>query len=114
MGNVELAPETDWDLNLSHNRAPVCPYCGHLYIDAWEIYFDGLEAENEIACAHCKEEYIVARSVEVTYSTRKKEPEAGQSPSSHTDTPTDTPIPPPPKPTSPRRNDNNLFTGEAL
>lgn len=53
---------------------PMCPHCGHIIRDAWEINFGpGLDGETELLCGHCESEFICERSTEVRYSTRKKE-----------------------------------------
>lgn len=43
---------------------PVCPHCGAMYEDAWELN-DNTKAE----CAECELEFQVTRDTWVTYST---------------------------------------------
>lgn len=51
---------------------PVCPHCGHVERDAWEIDFGpGLDGDTVHTCGSCGEEYEVSREVTVYYSTRK-------------------------------------------
>ena len=60
----------------SHNYTthPICPYCGNIERDAWEINFgDGMEGEAETDCGDCGKTYRVIREVEVSYSTSKME-----------------------------------------
>ena len=45
---------------------PVCPHCGKIQSDAWELSDGG-----EYDCDHCEEDYVLSRHVEVTYSTSK-------------------------------------------
>lgn len=59
-------------IDTEHRDNPICPYCGHLRKDAWEINFGpGIEGWNEITCGNCEKEYFVERHCTVTYSTRK-------------------------------------------
>jgi DNA-directed RNA polymerase subunit RPC12/RpoP len=59
-------------IDTQRNPQPVCPHCGAPERDAWEIDFGaGMEGETEIECGNCSEEYVAAREVSVTYSTRK-------------------------------------------
>lgn len=53
------------DLDLSYNRDPVCPYCGHKMQDAWELPSDDGEAD----CGECLKPFLYSRHVDVTYST---------------------------------------------
>jgi hypothetical protein len=58
---------------------PVCPYCGHVHRDAWEINFGpGLEGDTDIWCGECGEQMHCSRSVAVSYSTSKCEPTTSQ------------------------------------
>ena len=50
-------------LDLKFNAQPVCPYCGHIRTDAWEINFGSLEGEAGIYCGECGKEYRVCREV---------------------------------------------------
>jgi len=64
-----VAPAED-DLRLKD--APVCPDCGHVERDAWEIDFGGVEGETGHSCGACGVEYVVSRQVTYYYSTFKK------------------------------------------
>ena len=58
------------DLQHDYTHEPVCPYCGRVYGDAWEINFGGdMEGSTEITCGACEKDFSVDRHVEVTYST---------------------------------------------
>lgn len=47
---------------------PVCPYCGHVYTDAWEINFGpGLEGDTTLSCGSCGRDYQCSREVDVYY-----------------------------------------------
>lgn len=49
---------------------PVCPHCGHIERDAWEMDFGpGFEGEIETDCGSCGREYIVSRIVHVSYKS---------------------------------------------
>jgi hypothetical protein len=53
-------------------QSPVCPHCGYVDSDAWEIDFGpGLEGDTIVACDHCGEDYKVFRYVSVSYSSFK-------------------------------------------
>lgn len=61
------------DLDLAYNPAPVCPHCGHVMKDAWEL--GEPERTREVDCGACDEPYLVSGHVSVTWSTCKmKEP----------------------------------------
>jgi hypothetical protein len=63
--------DTDFTIN------PVCPYCGHVERDAWEIDFgEGTDGDADTSCSGCGEDYFVQRHVTVSYSTSK--PSAGE------------------------------------
>jgi transcription elongation factor Elf1 len=60
------------ELNLKYNPDPICPYCGGVMINAWEIDFGPcLDGSAIAACGHCGAEFSVERNVDVTYSTAK-------------------------------------------
>ena len=47
----------------------VCPYCGEIGEDSWEIEQD----EGTNVCGSCEHEYFYERLVEITYTTRRLE-----------------------------------------
>ena len=50
--------------------SPVCPACGHIERDAWELDFGhGLDGDTETSCGSCGEDYLCSRNCVVTYST---------------------------------------------
>jgi hypothetical protein len=51
----------------------VCPYCGHVDRDSWELG-DGSSGDEigETECGGCGKTYVWVRSVTVDYSTQKK------------------------------------------
>ena len=50
---------------------PVCPHCGRAMSDAWELNMgDGDSAT--VDCGWCGEEYVVHKTVYVSYTTEKK------------------------------------------
>ena len=58
-------------LDTKFTDAPVCPYCGNVEHDAWEINFGpDLEGYTEVSCGSCGEDYFCSRNVSVSYSTR--------------------------------------------
>lgn len=50
-----------------HTDEVICPHCGHLYRDSWEL------DEGEQECWECERKFEMVRYVEVTYSTTKVE-----------------------------------------
>ena len=51
---------------------PICPHCGHIEKDAWEINFgDMLDGDAEVTCNSCGEDYFCTRIVHVDYKTAK-------------------------------------------
>ena len=67
-------------METKNTHAPVCPHCGHVERDAWEINFDGvLEGDTTHSCASCGEDYFLSREITVTYSSvRINEAERGE------------------------------------
>lgn len=53
-----------------YTPAPVCPHCGHVMRDAWELPIDGPEGECEADCGECDKPFIVSRQITVYYSTQ--------------------------------------------
>ena len=49
---------------------PVCPYCGYVETDAWEIDFGHGDAE--VSCSSCGKDYLCSTTVVVTYTTTAK------------------------------------------
>lgn len=47
-----------------HENKPVCPWCGHVMKDAWE-----LRDEQETDCGECLKPIFVSRYTTCTYST---------------------------------------------
>jgi hypothetical protein len=61
----------EYDTTQCHEAT--CPYCGYSELDSWELDFgDSMEGEIETDCSHCGETYICARTVTVTYDSKKK------------------------------------------
>jgi len=54
-----------------HKRTPqpVCPHCGHIDRDAWEIDYGANDAA-EVTCGKCDKDYTIIRHVETTYTTK--------------------------------------------
>ncbi len=47
---------------------PICPYCGHIVKDAWEIDFR-INDDQETNCNQCGKDFLISRHLTVTYST---------------------------------------------
>ena len=56
------------ELDLAYNPYPVCPHCGAVDRDAWELDFGPNEAITTF-CGSCENDYRVVRHQSVTYST---------------------------------------------
>lgn len=54
-------------------RAPVCPWCGYLMQDAWELDLEGDGSTSTSDCGDCEREYKVTMELTVQYSTEKVE-----------------------------------------
>ena len=71
----EPSPASQAGSNLAdfeYTDNPVCPYCGHVERDAWEIDFGpGLDGDAETFCGMCGKDYFVSRNTFVSYSTKK-------------------------------------------
>ncbi len=51
--------------------APICPHCGNVEDNAWEINFGpGLDGDTEYICNDCGEEYFLQRHVSTSYSSQ--------------------------------------------
>jgi len=51
---------------------PICPHCGHVEQDAWEINFGpGLDSDTVASCNSCGEDYFLERLVLVYYKSAK-------------------------------------------
>jgi hypothetical protein len=51
---------------------PICPHCGHVEQDAWEINFGpGLDGDTVACCNSCGEDYFLERIVSVYYKSAK-------------------------------------------
>ena len=52
--------------------SPVCPYCGHVERDAWEIDFGSSETAT-VFCGACGRGYVVLQHISITYTTSKSD-----------------------------------------
>lgn len=59
------------DIEIDHECTDnaVCPYCGHVNKDSWELPGN----DDETQCGSCGKEYFYERSELITYYTYKKE-----------------------------------------
>lgn len=49
---------------------PVCPHCGHIIKDAWDIQFRNQLSE-QYQCGACEERFDIRQNVSITYTTSK-------------------------------------------
>lgn len=68
--NFKMAKENNKEIDHTHTAEIVCPWCGHKFLDCWEFEDDG-----DMECYECDRPLTYSRSITVTYSTRKVEPE---------------------------------------
>ena len=67
---VELINSYVWEkYKTSLEQEMICPYCGHVQRDSWEIPGD----DGEVECGLCGEEFSFTRNVEITFSTTPKD-----------------------------------------
>lgn len=52
---------------------PVCPHCGEIVGDAWELDFTRETIEVECAELGCRKRFSITRDVRITYETREVE-----------------------------------------
>ena len=63
-------------IDIQFTAMPVCPHCGHVDKDAWELNFEGgCEGETTSSCGKCGRDYSVSKRISVFYSTEKIEPD---------------------------------------
>ncbi len=62
--------ELDWT-DLLQNDEPVCPYCGEVWTDAWELNLCRDDQSTVTECYGCEREFSVTLNVSYTYTTRK-------------------------------------------
>jgi hypothetical protein len=60
--------------SIDHDLAnePVCPWCGHVMRDAWELALEDCESAEE-ECADCERTFVVKVYRFARYSTTKRE-----------------------------------------
>jgi hypothetical protein len=60
--------DTDYTPNL------VCPYCGYINQDSWEVNIDeGLEWDSDVDCGGCEKTFRASKYCTIRYSTKQKE-----------------------------------------
>ena len=58
------------EINCSYTSEIVCPYCGYMHRDSWDMWPNDRE-ENDIYCHHCDRDFTVSRDVSITYTSYK-------------------------------------------
>lgn len=56
------------ELNTYYTEEIVCPYCGHVHQNSFELTKD----EDTMECENCNKEFEYVRNIEITYSTFPK------------------------------------------
>lgn len=57
------------EFDTRYTKNAVCPYCGCIINDSWELIGDS----GEINCDKCEKSFFYERYIEVTYNTMKIE-----------------------------------------
>ena len=57
-------------METSSTDFPVCPYCGYIEHDDWDIDF-GINEDCEPTCNSCGADYLLSKHVKVTYTSSK-------------------------------------------
>ena len=59
-------------IDTKHTINPVCPYCGYVERNAWDINFGPYsEGDTEVDCGKCEKTYKAFRECEITYTTER-------------------------------------------
>jgi hypothetical protein len=58
------------ELDCFANRDPICPHCGHVFRDAWDLDLDD-EQSTDTECGECERTFRIICHVKVTYTTKK-------------------------------------------
>lgn len=59
-------------INTSHKSEVMCPWCGHVETEAWEI--DGIYSDDDLSetsCDSCGRDFVVRTYAILTFSTRR-------------------------------------------
>jgi len=76
-----LSEDEDSEIDTEYTNEIMCPYCGYVFSDSWEIGRGNDEDLGLIECGRCDREFYAARNVSISYSTEKakygKCPECG-------------------------------------
>lgn len=59
----------DWQNEQSYTEEIVCPWCGYMIRDSWELR----DYDDEYPCPECGKIFEYERNVEVTYTSKKRE-----------------------------------------
>jgi DNA-directed RNA polymerase subunit RPC12/RpoP len=59
--------EMSKEIDTKYTEDIVCPHCGHVHSDSWEIESNS----GNDKCSRCDKEFGFERDIEVTYSTWK-------------------------------------------
>jgi len=59
----------DFDGDTEYEREMICPWCGHVQSDPWELRDD----DGEHDCGTCNREFKYVRQYDITYSTARSE-----------------------------------------
>jgi len=62
------------DFELVRNAEVVCPYCGYVDTDSWEIFeYDDVDgAKTEYTCNECEKEFVIILNVEYSFTSERK------------------------------------------
>jgi transcription elongation factor Elf1 len=64
----------DEEIDTRYTRDLVCPYCGHVETDSWEMAAGGVDGDvGTTNCGECDREYEYTINVDITYCISKME-----------------------------------------
>ena len=62
------------DFETEYTREIVCPHCGYVHGDSWEVEFgEGMDGDTEMDCHNCAVEFAVSRIGTIEYTSTKIE-----------------------------------------
>lgn len=57
------------DIELTHNREPVCPHCQRRYRDSWELPSHEDGDTHIVECPECDAPYKITVNISISYCT---------------------------------------------
>lgn len=70
-GIVATVESFTHEFDTEYQSQAVCPHCGSVNYDSWELFNEGDDEDTITQCGHCERLFHVSRIVEVTYTSVK-------------------------------------------